>query len=61
MKSNVSVLLIVVAVSVSGCVRPSECAWTETIYLTPNDADVISDDLANGIIGHNESREANCP
>ena len=43
-----------------GCVKASECAWTEYIYLTENDAVVISDGLANDIIGHNESREENC-
>lgn len=43
-----------------GCVKASECAWTDYIYLTENDDVVISDGLANSILGHNESRQENC-
>ena len=53
-------MMSVMLVSMSGCVKPSECAWTDYIYLTENDTVVISDGLANSVIGHNESRRENC-
>lgn len=53
-------MMSAMSVLIAGCVNPSECAWTDYIYLTEDDAVVISDDLANSIIGHNESREENC-
>ncbi len=53
--------LFAASVLISGCVRANECAWSEFIYPTPTDAKVMSDTLADQIIVHNETREANCP
>jgi hypothetical protein len=42
-------------------VKASECAWSDFIYPTLADADAMSDTLADQIIVHNETRQANCP
>lgn len=61
MKSKTCLLMIVASVSISGCVKASECAWSDFIYPTPADAAAMSDTLADQIIVHNETRQANCP
>ncbi len=60
MKLKSYLLMIAGSALVSGCVKASECAWSEYIYPTPGDAEVISDMLADQIIVHNESRKENC-
>lgn len=38
----------------------TECQWAQIIRPTPEDVDVISDDLVRQILRHNEMVEAQC-
>lgn len=47
-------------VSVGQSTKPSGCEWTSAILLQPQDVDVISDELVDQILAHNETRSALC-
>jgi hypothetical protein len=56
--------MLCVSVLAAGCVRPSECVWTETLYY---DSDTVVDWLAANdpsllakVTSHNEKRAEFC-
>lgn len=64
MTSKLWVLMICVSVLASGCVRPNECIWTETLYYG---SDNVVDWLAANdpsllvkVTSHNEKRAEFC-
>lgn len=60
MKFGVWIITLSAVALTGGCVKPSECSWSEFIHPTAVDVDVISESLTNQLLGHNESREENC-
>jgi hypothetical protein len=64
MKSKLLALTLSSAALVSGCVKPTECVWTETLYygsdnvvdwLAANDPSLLAD-----VTSHNEKRTEFC-
>jgi hypothetical protein len=64
MRSKLCALMLCGSVLASGCVRPNECVWTETLYY---DSDNVVDWLAANdpsllakVTSHNEKRAEFC-
>lgn len=50
-----------IALSISGCATPaSECAWVKRVYPSEADIDVMSRQLKEQILAHNEKTARFC-
>ena len=58
--SLVLLLVVVTSCGQSTQVILNECLWAETIRLSNDDIDVISDDLVEKLLLHNEKYEEFC-
>ncbi len=56
-------MLLSLSVAVSGCVtsgRKDDCVWAAPIYVPMEDVDIISDELVDSILKHNEQYAKVC-